>query len=138
MKLALSVGTGLAGSTYSAVRNAHKSGVSDEERDHVALLSITTLGLLAATLAWTWIADGDLDRETEVGRWQLNSEALPVFYLRTKNIRNQRASLLHFRYGEVAVNMFACTTSGNDSGSSEHSQMLGEICFRDSQTFVKF
>lgn len=58
VKLALSVGAGLEGATHSAVRNARKSGVSTEEMEHVALLSITTLGLPAATRAWTWIADG--------------------------------------------------------------------------------
>src|SRR6516164_6225557 len=58
VKLALSVGAGLEGATHSAVRNARKSGVSAEELEHVALLSITTLGLPAATRAWTWIADG--------------------------------------------------------------------------------
>ena len=58
VKLALTVGAGLEGATHSAVRNARKSGVSTEEMEHVALLSITTLGLPAATRAWTWIADG--------------------------------------------------------------------------------
>lgn len=59
VKLALSVGAGLEGATHSAVRNARRSGVSAEEMEHVALLSITTLGLPAATRAWRWIADGD-------------------------------------------------------------------------------
>src|ERR1700756_2929247 len=58
VKLALSIGAGLEGATHSAVRNARKSGLSAEELEHVALLSITTLGLPAATRAWTWIADG--------------------------------------------------------------------------------
>lgn len=59
VKLALSIGAGLEGATHSAVRNARKSGVSTDEMEHVALLSITTLGLPAATRAWTWIADGN-------------------------------------------------------------------------------
>lgn len=59
VKLALSIGAGLEGATHSAVRNARKSGVSTEEMEHVALLSITTLGLPTATRAWTWISDGD-------------------------------------------------------------------------------
>ena len=58
VKLALSMGAGLEGATHSAARNARKCGVSEEEIEHVALLSITTLGLPAATRAWTWIADG--------------------------------------------------------------------------------
>ncbi len=78
----------------------------------------------------------ELGQDTR-GMMQSNAEALPGFYLGTEDIRNQRAGLLYFRYGEVAVNLFACTTCGNNSGSSEHSQMLREICFRDSQTFVK-
>ena len=58
VKLALSIGAGLEGATHSAVRNARSAGVTDEEMEHVALLVITTLGLPAATRAWTWIADG--------------------------------------------------------------------------------
>src|SRR5215469_2672718 len=58
VKLALSVGAGLEGATHSAVRNARKAGIGIQELEHVALLSITTLGLPAATRAWTWIADG--------------------------------------------------------------------------------
>ena len=63
VKLALSIGAGLEGATHSAVRNALKSGVSTAEMEHVVLLSITTLGLPAATRAWTWIADGDRVRK---------------------------------------------------------------------------
>ena len=58
VKLALSIGAGLEGATHSAVRNAKAAGVTAEEMEHVALLSITTLGLPAATRAWTWISDG--------------------------------------------------------------------------------
>ena len=58
VKLALSIGAGLEGATHSAVRNARTCGVTAKEMEHVALLSITTLGLPAATRAWTWIADG--------------------------------------------------------------------------------
>ena len=58
VKLALSIGAGLEGATHSAVRNARKSGIRAEEMEHVSLLSITTLGLPAATRAWTWITDG--------------------------------------------------------------------------------
>jgi alkylhydroperoxidase/carboxymuconolactone decarboxylase family protein YurZ len=65
VKLALSVGAGLEGATHSAVRNARMSGVSAEEMEHVALLSITTLGLPAATRAWTWMSDGVRARKTK-------------------------------------------------------------------------
>ena len=57
VKLALSIGAGLEGATHSAVRNAHKSGVTPEEINHVAVLAISTLGLPAATRAMTWISD---------------------------------------------------------------------------------
>lgn len=63
VKLALSIGAGLEGATHSAVRNARKCGVSEEAIEHVALLSITTLGLPAATRAWTWVADGARNRK---------------------------------------------------------------------------
>ena len=65
VKLALSIGAGLEGATHSAVRNARKSGISSEELEHVALLAITTLGLPAATRAWTWIADGTRTRKSK-------------------------------------------------------------------------
>lgn len=66
VKLALSIGAGLEGATHSAVRNARASGVTAEEMEHVALLSITTLGLPAATRAWTWIADeGELNNPSK-------------------------------------------------------------------------
>ena len=57
IKLALSIGAGLEGATHSAVRNAHKAGITPEEIDHVAVLAISTLGLPAATRAMTWITD---------------------------------------------------------------------------------
>jgi 4-carboxymuconolactone decarboxylase len=57
VKLALSIGAGLEGATHSAIRNAHKAGVTQEEIDHVALLSISTLGLPSAMRAFTWMRD---------------------------------------------------------------------------------
>jgi 4-carboxymuconolactone decarboxylase len=57
VKLALSIGAGLEGATHSAVRGAHKAGIKQEEIDHVALLAVSTLGLPAATRAFTWIRD---------------------------------------------------------------------------------
>ena len=57
VKLALSIGAGLEGATHSAVRNAFKVGLTQEEIDHVALLSISTLGLPSAMRAFTWIRD---------------------------------------------------------------------------------
>jgi 4-carboxymuconolactone decarboxylase len=57
VKLALSIGAGLEGATHSAVRNAQGVGVTQEEIDHVALLAVSTLGMPAATRAFTWIRD---------------------------------------------------------------------------------
>ncbi|HKS74013.1 MAG TPA: carboxymuconolactone decarboxylase family protein [Terriglobales bacterium] len=57
VKLALSIGAGLEGGTHSAVRNALKAGVKDEELKQVTALAVTTLGLPAAIRAFTWIAD---------------------------------------------------------------------------------
>ena len=57
VKLALSIGAGLEGACHSAVRSARKSGITEDEVDHVAVLAISTLGLPAATRAMTWIGD---------------------------------------------------------------------------------
>jgi alkylhydroperoxidase/carboxymuconolactone decarboxylase family protein YurZ len=57
VKLALSIGAGLEGATHSAVRNARKAGLTQEEIQHVVVLAITTLGLPSATRAFTWIGD---------------------------------------------------------------------------------
>src|SRR5215475_5656102 len=57
IKLALSIGAGLEGATHSAVRNAKRAGLSQEEIQHVVVLAITTLGLPSATRAFTWIGD---------------------------------------------------------------------------------
>jgi alkylhydroperoxidase/carboxymuconolactone decarboxylase family protein YurZ len=57
VKLALSIGAGLEGATHSAVRNACNVGITQEEIDHVALLAVSTLGMPAATRAFTWIRD---------------------------------------------------------------------------------
>ncbi|HKZ79593.1 MAG TPA: carboxymuconolactone decarboxylase family protein [Pyrinomonadaceae bacterium] len=57
VKVALAIGAGLEGGTHSAVRNATAAGVSAAEIRHVAVLSITTLGLPAAMRGITWIND---------------------------------------------------------------------------------
>jgi alkylhydroperoxidase/carboxymuconolactone decarboxylase family protein YurZ len=57
VKLALAIGAGLEGGAHSAVRNARAAGVSTEELNHVAVLSITTLGLPSAMRGLTWIDD---------------------------------------------------------------------------------
>jgi 4-carboxymuconolactone decarboxylase len=57
VKLALSIGAGLEGATHSAVRNARKAGLSEEEINHVVVLAVTTLGLPSATRAFTWTGD---------------------------------------------------------------------------------
>jgi len=57
VKLALAIGAGLEGATHSAVRNALASGITPEEMKHVAVLSVTTLGLPGSMRAFTWIDD---------------------------------------------------------------------------------
>jgi alkylhydroperoxidase/carboxymuconolactone decarboxylase family protein YurZ len=57
VKVALALAAGLEGGTHSAVRNAKAAGVTVEEMNQVAVLSITTLGLPAAMRGLTWIAD---------------------------------------------------------------------------------
>ena len=57
VKVALSIGAGLEGATHSAVRNAKKAGITSDEINHVAVLTVSTLGLPAAIRAFTWISD---------------------------------------------------------------------------------
>jgi alkylhydroperoxidase/carboxymuconolactone decarboxylase family protein YurZ len=57
VKIALSIGAGSEGATHSAVRNALRAGVSQEEINHVAALAVSTLGLPAAVRAFTWLND---------------------------------------------------------------------------------
>src|SRR6201997_5192036 len=53
VKLALSIGAGLEGATHSAVRNAQSVAIPQQETDHVAQLAVSTLGMPAATRAFT-------------------------------------------------------------------------------------
>lgn len=62
VKVALAIGAGLEGGTHSAVRNAIAAGISVQEIQHVAVLSITTLGLPAAMRGLTWINDATARR----------------------------------------------------------------------------
>lgn len=57
VKLGLSIGAGLEGATHSAVRNARKAGLNQEEINHVVVLAVSTLGLPSATRAFTWVQD---------------------------------------------------------------------------------
>jgi alkylhydroperoxidase/carboxymuconolactone decarboxylase family protein YurZ len=57
VKLALAIGAGLEGATHAHTRRAVALGISAEEIRQVALLAITTLGLPAATRAYTWVND---------------------------------------------------------------------------------
>lgn len=57
VKIALSIGASSEGGTHSAVRNAIRAGVSQEEINHVAALAVSTLGLPAAVRAFTWLND---------------------------------------------------------------------------------
>ena len=62
VKLALAIGAGLEGGAHSAVRNAKAAGVTVDEMRHVAVLSITTLGLPAAMRGLSWIDDSTKPR----------------------------------------------------------------------------
>lgn len=62
VKVALAIAAGLEGGAHSAVRNAMAAGVTVDEMRHVAVLSITTLGLPAAMRGLTWINDATKPR----------------------------------------------------------------------------
>lgn len=57
VKLALAVGARLEGAAHSHARRALEMGISREEVQHVALLTVTTLGFPSAVTAYTWIGD---------------------------------------------------------------------------------
>ena len=55
VKLAIAVGGRLEGAVRSNVWQAKEAGISDEELDHVVLLSLTTIGLPSMVAARTWV-----------------------------------------------------------------------------------
>lgn len=57
VKLALAVGAESEGAVHSHVRRGLDEGVDPEALQHVALLSITTLGFPKAMAARSWISD---------------------------------------------------------------------------------
>jgi alkylhydroperoxidase/carboxymuconolactone decarboxylase family protein YurZ len=57
VKLALAIGAGTEGGTHSAVRHAREAGITVKEMEHVAMLSVTTVGFPAAGRAFSWIRD---------------------------------------------------------------------------------
>ena len=57
VKLALSVGVGLEGSTHSSARKALAAGCSPEELRHVSMLGVTTVGFPSTMRARSWIED---------------------------------------------------------------------------------
>lgn len=57
VKLALAIGAGTEGGTHSAVRHAREGGITIKEMEHVAMLSITTIGFPAGGRALSWIRD---------------------------------------------------------------------------------
>ena len=57
VKLAMAVAFRHEGAVHSATRNALKSGVKREEIEHVAILSVTTIGWPSAYAALSWIED---------------------------------------------------------------------------------
>jgi 4-carboxymuconolactone decarboxylase len=60
VKLAIAVGGRLEGAVRSHVWQAKEAGISDEELDHVVLLSLTTIGLPSMVAARSWVK-GALD-----------------------------------------------------------------------------
>jgi 4-carboxymuconolactone decarboxylase len=55
VKLAISIGARLEGSTHSHVRKALEAGAKAEELYHIALLAIPTIGLPSAMASMSWI-----------------------------------------------------------------------------------
>jgi 4-carboxymuconolactone decarboxylase len=55
--LALAIGAGLEGATHSHARRALAEGVSPRELEHIALLSVTTLGWPQAMRGLSWVRD---------------------------------------------------------------------------------
>ncbi len=56
VKLGIAVGARLEGAVRSQARQAQDAGVSQEEMQHVLLLSLTTIGLPSMIAARTWLA----------------------------------------------------------------------------------
>ena len=57
VKLGLAIGAGLEGATHSSTRKAKTAGCSAEEIEHVALLSVTSIGFPAMMRARAWVHD---------------------------------------------------------------------------------
>jgi len=57
VKLALAIGAGSEGAVHSHMRRAQGDGVSGEDAQQVAMMSIGTLGFPRAVAAKTWIED---------------------------------------------------------------------------------
>ena len=57
VKLGLSIGAGLEGSTHSSVRKATAAGCSEDEIHHAVFLAVTTLGFPSMMRARAWAED---------------------------------------------------------------------------------
>ena len=57
VKLAMAIGEGSEGAVHSHVRRGLEEGIEPEALEHVAVLSIPTLGFPKAMAAKSWIAD---------------------------------------------------------------------------------
>jgi len=57
IKLALAIGAQSEGAVHSHCRRAIQEGISREELEHVAMMTIATLGFPAAAAALSWIRD---------------------------------------------------------------------------------
>ncbi len=57
VKLAVAVAREAEGATHSAVRKAHRAGVTRSEMEQVAALAASTIGLPNAVKAYCWIVE---------------------------------------------------------------------------------
>lgn len=57
VKLAISIGARLEGSTHAHARKARAQGIEDAALDHVAILSCPTIGFPAMMMALGWLHD---------------------------------------------------------------------------------
>ena len=57
VKLALSIGAGMEGSTHSSVRKALVAGCSEDELRHAVFLAVTTLGFPSMMRGRAWVED---------------------------------------------------------------------------------
>lgn len=57
VKVAISIGARLEGSTHAHARKARAQGIEEADLDHVAILSCPTIGFPAMMMALRWLHD---------------------------------------------------------------------------------